>query len=82
MTDRDLKIQAERVAAFHRLSERAAAIRKVLAEMGHPKVQDSGPFTGNTRESRRVDSLRIFFSPTLGRAPAVDIMLTDLGIHL
>lgn len=80
MTPIDLQIQSERIAKFRRLEERALNIRWALAAMEEPKVQGSGPFTGNTRESRRVDAMRLCFSPTLGGAPAVELDLNALNI--
>lgn len=40
-----------------------------------------GPFTGNTRESRQVKAIKIWFTPTRGGAPAVEIEIPDCFVE-
>lgn len=80
MDDTEAKQLAGRITRFNQLKERAQHIRWALAAMEEPKVLMSGPFTGNTRESRHVDSIRVRLTPTLGGAPAVEIELKELDV--
>lgn len=80
MNAAEIKTQTARISQYRQFEERAGEIRAALAAMKEPKVLTSGPFTGNTRESRDVERLDIHFSPTLGGSPAVNISLRYLNV--
>lgn len=84
MTSQDATHQSERLKKFRQLDElhtqTYAAMQKIRA--GDPEgPHGQGPFTGNTRESRLVESLDIQFSPTRGGAPKTSLSLADLHIE-
>lgn len=75
MTGADVKIQQERIEKYNTLTERARAIHRALEAMEEP-----GPFTGNMRETRRVEAMQLRFSATRGGAPGITIDLRDLNV--
>lgn len=83
MTYQEFKHQKERTKKFAQLSERLEVIQQSISGI---RRQDpagpchQGPFTGNTRESRRVLSLTISFSATRGGAAPVSTNISDLNI--
>lgn len=63
-----------------RRDELQVAIDQITTvQLGDPN--NTGPFTGNHRESRRVLSLHIIFSETRGKSPIVEKTLVQLGIE-
>lgn len=83
MKANEVKTMTERLARFHALTARLNEINEALRII---RISDEDapcgqtPFTGNTRESRRVDSLLICFSETLGRSPAVRLQISNMKI--
>ncbi len=81
MTDTEANIERNRLAKFSQLSDLRRLTHEALAMIRADDVNGpQGPFTGNTRESRDVEALRIFFSKTNGGAPAVEMTVHNLGI--
>lgn len=73
-----------KLETFRRLNERCEAIRKIIDQLTTNRPDDpnqTGPFTGNTRETRKITRIRIDFSKTLGGSPEVAMTLEDLHIH-
>ena len=81
MTPDEVRVQTLRIEQFRALEQRERQILGALADMEEPKIQGSGPFTGNTRETRRVINMRIDFSETRGKAPEISISLDSLHIE-
>lgn len=84
MTSHEAKTQEERLVRFRALEQALGEARVLLdqIERGGPrgKMNDS-PFTGNHRESRQVDAVRIVFSATRGGDVPVDMNLNGLRIE-
>ncbi len=84
MTDQEAKQQEQRITKFRELEKLRDEIRGAISMVTEPwkdGPHGQGPFTGNTRESRRVRSIEIRFTPTLGGAPAVETKIENLGIE-
>lgn len=88
MNEHEVAQQKKRLETYDRLRERRSEIREALdlvtgqrriAPDTNPK-DINFPFTGNTRESRRVLALNIDFTSTLGTAPPMSLKLEDLNI--
>jgi hypothetical protein len=78
MTDQEAKQQATRVEKYRSLNERLTQLLDLREQIG---TENASPFTGDYRESRQVQSLKIKFSKTRGGAPASDLTLSFLGIN-
>jgi len=75
--------QAASVKRYDELAARAAQIHALIKEIEADDPTGpckESPFTGNTRESRKVLGLSIQFSATLGRSPPVNKELGHLNI--
>jgi hypothetical protein len=84
MTHPEMKLLEERGAKFRQLNERRIQINILLEKItAHDPTgpHGQGPFTGDTRESRLIDTLSIDFSPTFGGSPAVSQYLLGLNIR-
>lgn len=81
MTSQEVGLQTKRLEAYQKLAARLNEIETTLAVMRTPfGIHKCSAFTGNTRESRRVVSIRIQFSHTSGGEVPVDLNLTGLNI--
>lgn len=89
MNSHEVQQQKKRIETYDKLSERRAEIREALDLLtgqrriapDNPGAKDINyPFTGNTRESRRVLALSIDFTATLGTAPPMSLELDELHI--
>ena len=84
MDEQELKMQMGRVTKYRELekvrNEIYAAIKAVTKDQKDGPC-GQGPFTGNTRESRKVRSMHICFTATRGGAPAVDMDIGDMHIE-
>jgi hypothetical protein len=82
MTSQELKQQTERIEKYDKLATRLREIENALLVLHTPfGFHKCSAFTGNTRESRRVLSMRIQFSHTSGREEPVDLNLTGLNLQ-
>ncbi len=88
MKSREVDQQRKRIAEYEKLCGRRSEIHRSLdlltgqARIGpdtNPK-DINFPFTGNTRETRRVSHLVIEFTRTLGGADPMSLRLLDLNI--
>lgn len=64
--------------------ERRNLITYAMSELrrDHPDgPRGSGPFTGNTHESRQIESLSIKFTRTRGGSPPVSLSIDDLFVE-
>ena len=86
----ELRVQQQRLERYQKLAAIRQEIQTALDIIKEPWTETGpdgqGPFTGNTRESRKVLSVKIQFSATLGGAcpvsieiPAMPISAWDLG---
>lgn len=83
MKPHEIKILEDRLARYRQLGSRRAAIVEALHRVSEDDAtgpHGQSPFTGNTRESRNITSIRLVFSPTLGGAVGVETGLTELQI--
>lgn len=84
MKELEVKEQMARISKYRDLEkvrdETDFAIKQ-LTEPWESGPCGQGPFTGNTRESRQVRSIHIWFSPTRGGAPEVDMCIRGLRIE-
>jgi hypothetical protein len=74
MNAAEFKQQQDRIAEYQRLREYRDEVQKCLDAITEPDSDGpcgQNPFTGNTRESRRVTRIAFDFSPTRGGAPEV-----------
>lgn len=83
MDEIESKLQAGRLAKYLELDRRRTEIYDALEALSsRPWAKTGpcgqGPFTGNTRESRRVESMEILFTSTRGGSPAVATSLRAL----
>lgn len=84
MNDQDAVTQSERLKKYNQLTTLRTRIYKAIqtiTENDPNGPHGQGPFTGNTRESRQVESMRIQFTETRGGAPPVEIWISDLNIE-
>ncbi len=73
----------KKLVEFNALEERLKVVRELMHKIQADDPDGpcgQGPFTGNTRESRRADGLVINFTKTLGGSPAVSMSLMGLNI--
>lgn len=86
MSPQEAKHHQQRLLKFNFLDAARSALHSTLAKMseksGYPGTVQShaDPFTGDTRESRRVAWLKIGFTATLGGEPPVELDLNYLNI--
>lgn len=84
--------QTARLLKYRQLEGILAEIRAALETVTEPWPNGpcgQGPFTGNTRESRRVKFMHIEFTETRGGAPPASVTISPLhieasalGVHL
>lgn len=83
MTPHEAKALEVKLDMFRRLSARSEQLRAIIDQLTLNRDSDpnkTGPFTGNTRETRKITRLRIDFSKTLGGSPEVDMTIDSLNI--
>lgn len=83
MTHNESEQQKKRLAEYDRLSQAAQGFRDALNKIEADDPDGpcgQGPFTGNTRESRDVLSLEVFFSRTKGGSAPVKKYLDGLKL--
>jgi hypothetical protein len=84
MKEQEVKTQMARISKFRELEkvrdEIYAAIEAITKDQPDGPC-GQGPFTGNTRESRQVQSLHFVFTPTRGGASAVEMKISGLHIE-
>ncbi len=84
MKSHEVVLLRKKLVAFNELETRLNAVNMLLNRIQADDPDGpcgQGPFTGNTRESRRVHDLTIGFTKTLGGAPAVSMSLSGLNIY-
>jgi len=84
MEQKELNHQVGRIIKYRELEKIRNEIHAALKAVTEPWKDGPhgvGPFTGNTRESRQVESMFIIFTSTRGGAPGVDIKITNLHIE-
>lgn len=84
MDSRDAQQLEHRLQSYRKLESRYKEIRKAMDQLTTNRPDDpnmTGPFTGNMRESRQIDSIDISFTATRGGSPPCEISLHDLGIE-
>jgi len=84
MNESEVREQESRISKYRKLEKVRNEIGSALHAVTEPWEKTGpcgqGPFTGNTRESRRVISMKIQFSATLGGAAPVDIEISNMHI--
>jgi hypothetical protein len=83
MNSTEAAVQEDRVKRYKDLKAQADQIKSVIAAIAENDPEGpcgQGPFTTNTRESREVHSLEIYFSPTRGKSPPVKKFLSGVNI--
>lgn len=83
MTRDDVEIQKSRLAKFERLTSDLETFREALNKIESDDPSGpcgQGPFTGNTRESRDVYTMHIYFSRTKGGSPPVEMYIQGLEL--
>jgi len=83
MTESEARTIESKVALFRKFYEKREELFKLMRELTEgdpdgPCGQD--PFTGNTRETRRVNAITIEFSKTLGGDPEVKYHYSGFSI--
>lgn len=81
MTETDAKLLQEKIARFRKLADRRAQLQNTLNSIFADDPNgpcEKGPFTGNTRESRQLKSMRIYFTATKGGAEETSRELFNL----
>lgn len=86
MKEHEVKEQMARITQYRALEELRnkllKAQRALTSEDWKEKgPEGQGPFTGNFRESRQVDYVHLYFTPTRGGAAAVDLRIYELGLE-
>ncbi len=84
MNDQELAIQSNRIAQYERLNAARNVLHAALKKLTEDDPDGpcgKGPFTGNTRESRVVSSITVFFTQTRGGAPATRIDIEGLAVE-
>lgn len=84
MNDREELSQSERISKYRELCKRRSEIYAAIKAISSPQPDGphgQGPFTGNTRESRRVKSMHIQFTATRGGAAPVEMHIGGLHIE-
>lgn len=86
MNSQEAKLLEAKLTKFNLLAAARSALYstrdKMRQKSGEPGTVQSHdkPFTGNTRESRHVTSMKIGFSATLGGEPPVELELHYLNV--
>lgn len=85
MNEQEAAQQTLRINKFKEL-ERArdnayCALAKITEDWKETGPCGQGPFTGNTRESRRITGMSIRFSTTRGGSSPVEIVIADMEIE-
>lgn len=84
MTTDEAHTETQRLKKFNALNARQAEIYRIINCLNAPwptGPHEQNPYTGNARETRRIKSLKIEFTTTLGGAPEVTDYLYNLGIE-
>jgi len=88
MNYQEAQQQSARIALYRKLEARreqiVAAIAAIQEKWDTPEKKGpcgQGPFTGDTRESRRVRDITIYFTQTRGGAEGVTATLRELHIE-
>lgn len=84
MKEREVKEQMARITKYRELEKVRDQIRSALDAVTKPWPTgpcEQGPFTGNTRESRQVRTMRIWFTATRGGAEPVDLEIDHMHIE-
>ena len=84
MNEQEAKLQSDRVEKFRKLDAVKTQIREAITKITEDcptGPNGSGPFTGNTRESRRIQSMHLKFTATRGGAHAVELEIPELYIE-
>lgn len=85
MTAQEAKFQADRIFKYDKLKKLRDEAYEVRARLTEEWKENGpcgqGPFTGNTRESRKVNQLHIMFSRTRGGAREVEIKINNISIE-
>lgn len=83
MNTEDARYQKDRLEKYDKLQalyEKSSEALSKVVENDPAGPCGQGPFTSNTRESRSVDAIRIWFTSTQGRSPAVELTISHLDI--
>jgi hypothetical protein len=85
MKAHEIKLQEERCLRYRALQTIRDDIQAALDAVTKPWPDTGpcgqGPFTGNTRESRQVSTMHIWFTKTRGGACAVDMTIGNMHIE-
>lgn len=82
MKEREVVAQTARISKYRELEKMRDEIYAALKVITEPRdvPGEQSPFTGNTRESRQIRSMKISFTETRGGAPAVEIEVPTMHI--
>lgn len=83
MTPQEARALEVKLETFRRLSARSEELCAIIYQLTIDRDSDpnkTGPFTGNTRKTRKITRLRIDFSKTLGGSPEVEMTIDALRI--
>lgn len=83
MKSTEVKQMFDRVTYYQRLEKRANQLRMIIdtiTEDDPTGPNGSGPFTGDWRESRKIESLLVRFTRTQGGSPPVTLDIGSLFI--
>lgn len=84
MSPKEAEQQLLRLEQYNALTKESAKIVSTLNTLTRNDPDgpcQQGPFTGNYRESRTVETCRFFFSKTKGGAPAVDLTIHGIDVE-
>ena len=85
MTEQEYIAIRERLSKYGKLCKARDELYKAREVITRPWTETGpcgqGPFTGNTRESRRIDSMSIKFTATRGGSPPVGEDIFNLHIE-
>lgn len=84
MTDQESNKQKKRLVEYAQLKKVQDDLLQALETITNDDPAGpygKGPFTGNTRESRRVNGMMINFSTTRGGAPEVNMSVRGLQVE-
>ena len=84
MKEQDVKESMARISKYRALETLRDEISLALKKVTEPWAEGpsgQGPFTGNTRESRKVRSMIIRFTETLGGAAGVELEIPKMHIE-
>lgn len=80
MNYQEVKVLEQRLKKYRDLEAARAEVQMALDVMDQKGEFHAPPFTGNTRESRRVLGLTIRLSATQGGEKPTEVELRDLGV--